>query len=300
MLKVQHAQHDSCHLRGIVDIAYRFARRGRQVFKSPVSSLSTQGLVLSCLVETHLNFFRGFEYDPTACCEAIVAFAIGQRSLEPDTELGRSLKGRRSSRLFNWGLKSGFCSGGLVWEIFWPSGSTEVFARKERSRRVADSGGGVINGPLPGLSRHSCRGWEDRFLSILTTKITYLVVMSPTSYNKIAHSTSCMQVCIFAAENSCFSGNPQSHQEQLDDRHNVEIKLNVPCVGRPSLAIMTTDSTSNANGAPQQHKQPSRKGKKAWRKNVDITQIQVGLGDAREQTIQGQVALSSTDMAWLR
>lgn len=30
-------------------------------------------------------------------------------------------------------------------------------------------------------------------------------------------------------------------------------------------------------GAPQQHKQSSRKGKKAWRKNVDITQVQDGL-----------------------
>ena len=39
--------------------------------------------------------------------------------------------------------------------------------------------------------------------------------------------------------------------------------------------------------APQQHKQPSRKGKKAWRKNVDITEIQTGLETLREDIIQG-------------
>jgi nucleolar protein 53 len=40
-------------------------------------------------------------------------------------------------------------------------------------------------------------------------------------------------------------------------------------------------------GAPQQHKQPSRKGKKAWRKNVDVTEIQEGLEEVREELIKG-------------
>lgn len=39
--------------------------------------------------------------------------------------------------------------------------------------------------------------------------------------------------------------------------------------------------------APQQHKQPSRKGKKAWRKHVDVSQIQEGLENARQETIAG-------------
>jgi hypothetical protein len=39
--------------------------------------------------------------------------------------------------------------------------------------------------------------------------------------------------------------------------------------------------------APQQHKQPSRKGKKAWRKNVDITPVQQGLDTLRDEIIQG-------------
>jgi nucleolar protein 53 len=39
--------------------------------------------------------------------------------------------------------------------------------------------------------------------------------------------------------------------------------------------------------APQQHKQPSRKGKKAWRKNVDVTEIQEGLEEVRDEIIKG-------------
>ncbi|KUI55218.1 hypothetical protein VP1G_02584 [Cytospora mali] len=47
-------------------------------------------------------------------------------------------------------------------------------------------------------------------------------------------------------------------------------------------------ATGNPN-APQQHSQPSRKGKKAWRKNVDVTQVQKGLEDLNEEIIQGGV-----------
>jgi hypothetical protein len=38
---------------------------------------------------------------------------------------------------------------------------------------------------------------------------------------------------------------------------------------------------------PQQYKQPSRKGKKAWRKNVDITEVNEGLRVVRDEEIQG-------------
>ncbi|KAL8723558.1 MAG: hypothetical protein Q9225_000193 [Loekoesia sp. 1 TL-2023] len=44
---------------------------------------------------------------------------------------------------------------------------------------------------------------------------------------------------------------------------------------------------SSSVGAPQQHNQPSRKGKKAWRKNVDVSEIQKGLEDAREEVTKG-------------
>ncbi|KAL3419768.1 60s ribosomal biogenesis protein [Phlyctema vagabunda] len=42
-------------------------------------------------------------------------------------------------------------------------------------------------------------------------------------------------------------------------------------------------------GAPQQHKQTSRKGKKAWRKNVDVTDVQDGLEEVRDEVIKGGV-----------
>lgn len=42
-----------------------------------------------------------------------------------------------------------------------------------------------------------------------------------------------------------------------------------------------------APGAPQQYKQSSRKGKKAWRKNVDVTEIQEGLEEVRDEVIKG-------------
>lgn len=38
---------------------------------------------------------------------------------------------------------------------------------------------------------------------------------------------------------------------------------------------------------PQQHKQPSRKGKKAWRKHVDVSDVQAGLEQARDEVIKG-------------
>ncbi|KAI9821731.1 MAG: hypothetical protein M1827_002312 [Pycnora praestabilis] len=44
-----------------------------------------------------------------------------------------------------------------------------------------------------------------------------------------------------------------------------------------------------ATDAPKQFKQPSRKGKKAWRKNVDITEVQQGLENVRAEVIQGGV-----------
>lgn len=39
--------------------------------------------------------------------------------------------------------------------------------------------------------------------------------------------------------------------------------------------------------APHQHNQPSRKGKKAWRKNVNVSDIQAGLENVRDEVIKG-------------
>ena len=46
---------------------------------------------------------------------------------------------------------------------------------------------------------------------------------------------------------------------------------------------------TSAVSAPATFKQPSRKGKKAWRKNVDLTEVQQGLEDVREEIIKGGV-----------
>jgi hypothetical protein len=49
-----------------------------------------------------------------------------------------------------------------------------------------------------------------------------------------------------------------------------------------------TNMTSTTQ-PPRQFKQPSRKGKKAWRKNVDITEVQEGLEIVRDEVITGYV-----------
>ncbi|KAK4618436.1 Ribosome biogenesis protein NOP53 [Fulvia fulva] len=41
--------------------------------------------------------------------------------------------------------------------------------------------------------------------------------------------------------------------------------------------------------APATHSQPSRKGKKAWRKNVDVSEVQDGLENVRDEIIKGGV-----------
>lgn len=41
--------------------------------------------------------------------------------------------------------------------------------------------------------------------------------------------------------------------------------------------------------APASHKQPSRKGPKAWRKNIDLTQVQSGLENTRDELLAGGI-----------
>ncbi|KZT64456.1 tumor suppressor protein Gltscr2 [Daedalea quercina L-15889] len=49
-------------------------------------------------------------------------------------------------------------------------------------------------------------------------------------------------------------------------------------------------------GAPAQYKQSSRKGKKAWRKNVDIEEIEVGMEELREEErVTGSILHKKTD-----
>jgi nucleolar protein 53 len=46
-------------------------------------------------------------------------------------------------------------------------------------------------------------------------------------------------------------------------------------------------SVSGSVDAPKTFNQPSRKGKKAWRKNVDVTEVEEGLEELNEQIISG-------------
>jgi nucleolar protein 53 len=46
-------------------------------------------------------------------------------------------------------------------------------------------------------------------------------------------------------------------------------------------------ATAGSGEAPQQHSQPSRKGKKAWRKNVDVTEVEEGLRELNNEIIRG-------------
>lgn len=44
---------------------------------------------------------------------------------------------------------------------------------------------------------------------------------------------------------------------------------------------------SNTVEAPRQYGQPSRKGKRAWRKNVDVSEVQEGLRLLKDEEIKG-------------
>ena len=53
-----------------------------------------------------------------------------------------------------------------------------------------------------------------------------------------------------------------------------------------AAATRSTDkakATKSSVGAPSQHKQTSRKGKKAWRKNVNIEDVEHGLEEMRSE-----------------
>ena len=46
-------------------------------------------------------------------------------------------------------------------------------------------------------------------------------------------------------------------------------------------------ATAGSGEAPKQFTQPSRKGKKAWRKNVDVTEVEEGLRELNNEIIRG-------------
>ncbi|KAF7973063.1 hypothetical protein HWV62_16242 [Athelia sp. TMB] len=69
---------------------------------------------------------------------------------------------------------------------------------------------------------------------------------------------------------------------------------------RPSTMNKTSSAksvgTASKNGAPAQHTQGSRKGKRAWRKNVDIGEVEIGLEEMRaEERVVGKTLQKHQD-----
>ncbi|OAA46299.1 P60-like protein [Metarhizium rileyi] len=50
---------------------------------------------------------------------------------------------------------------------------------------------------------------------------------------------------------------------------------------------VVSSHTTGPEDAPKQFSQPSRKGKKAWRKNIDVTEVEHGLEELNEEIIRG-------------
>ena len=64
-----------------------------------------------------------------------------------------------------------------------------------------------------------------------------------------------------------------------------------------AVTAIKKKSTTGSNGYPAQYSQPSRKGKKAWRKHVDIEEVETGLEEVRaEERETGYVFTSSLDV----
>lgn len=51
----------------------------------------------------------------------------------------------------------------------------------------------------------------------------------------------------------------------------------------PAKTKAATSTTKPKNGAPATYTQGSRKGKRAWRKNVDIGEVEMGLEEMRAE-----------------
>lgn len=53
-----------------------------------------------------------------------------------------------------------------------------------------------------------------------------------------------------------------------------------------NMSLFESRAPGSTN-APRQFDQPSRKGKKAWRKNVNVTEIERGLEELNEEVTRG-------------
>ena len=78
------------------------------------------------------------------------------------------------------------------------------------------------------------------------------------------------QLEIFSMVPSITEKNPKKRKAQDDG-------------SRSNKRIAVAPSRHAVIGAPSQQSQPSRKGKRAWRKNVDIGEVEEGLEGLREE-----------------
>ena len=73
-----------------------------------------------------------------------------------------------------------------------------------------------------------------------------------------------------------------------NSNRSCNLTMDEPSVSRP-LTVEGIQTTTGRRekavdiGAPAQHAQPSRKGKRAWRKNVNITEIEAAVESMREE-----------------
>ncbi|EIW73019.1 hypothetical protein M231_04335 [Tremella mesenterica] len=82
---------------------------------------------------------------------------------------------------------------------------------------------------------------------------------------------------------------PTSSSSKLRANKNKKIYTSLPSSIKPSVSAAEL-------GVPSQPGQPSRKGKKAWRKNIDITDVEQSLEDARaEERLTGGPVRQKTD-----
>ena len=68
---------------------------------------------------------------------------------------------------------------------------------------------------------------------------------------------------------------------------HIQVLYYLPLHYKGSWIIEALKMTDSSVLPPQQFSQSSRKGKRAWRKHVDITEIQQGLEGVREEVIHG-------------
>lgn len=95
----------------------------------------------------------------------------------------------------------------------------------------------------------------------------------------------------FEAEPHTASLTAQAHDKQFGSGTTKtpkerEVQIVPVDIASPSKMPVLSAPSGNPD-APQQYKQPSRKGKKAWRKNVDISEVQQGLEELNDQIIKG-------------